>query len=52
LQGSTLQEVNRDKMGTGSVCGKKFLGYTFYFDKEGKCQFFLQPWATSSEKKH
>jgi len=33
--------VNRDKTGTGSVCGKNFLGYSFYFDKDGKCQLRL-----------
>ncbi|MBQ1626376.1 MAG: group II intron reverse transcriptase/maturase, partial [Prevotella sp.] len=36
-------KVNRDKTGTGSVCGKKFLGYSFYFDKDGKCQLRLHP---------
>ena len=35
--------MNRDKTDTGSVCGKKFLGYSFYFDKEGKCQLRLHP---------
>ena len=35
--------MNRDKTDTGMVCGKKFLGYSFYFDKEGKCQLRLHP---------
>ena len=38
-----FDNVNRDKTGTGTVSGKKFLGYTFYFDKEGKCQLTLHP---------
>ena len=41
IEGKLFLKVNRDKTGTGSVCGKKFLGYTFYFDKEGKCQLLL-----------
>ncbi len=28
-------KVNRDKTSTGSVNGKKFLGYSFYFNKDG-----------------
>jgi len=36
-----FDNVNHDKTGTGSVCGKKFLSYTFYFDKDGKCQLRL-----------
>ena len=43
IEGKLILKVNRDKTGTGSVCGKKFLGYTFYLDKEGKCQFLLHP---------
>jgi group II intron reverse transcriptase/maturase len=43
IEGKLFLKVNRDKTGTGSVCGKKFLGYTFYFDKEGKCKFLLHP---------
>ena len=43
IEGRLFLKVNRDKTGTGSVCGKKFLGYTFYFDGEGKCQFLLHP---------
>ena len=43
IEGKLFLKVNHDKTGTGSVCGKKFLGYTFYFDKEGKCQFLLHP---------
>ena len=34
IEGRLFLKVNRDKTGTGSVCGKKFLGYTFYFDGE------------------
>ena len=43
IEGKLFLKVNRDKTGTGSVCGKKFLGYTFYFDKDGKCQLRLHP---------
>ena len=43
IEGKLFLKVNRDKTGTGSVCGKKFLGYSFYFDKEGKCQLRLHP---------
>ena len=42
IEGKLFLKVNRDKTGTGSVCGKKFLGYTFYFNKEG-CQLTLHP---------
>ena len=42
IEGKLFLKVNRDKTGTGSVCGKKFLGYTFYFNKEG-CQLILHP---------
>ena len=41
IEGKLFLKVNRDKTSTGSVCGKKFLGYTFYFDKENKCQLRL-----------
>ena len=40
IEGKLFLKVNRDKTGTGSVCGKKFLGYTFYFNKEG-CQLTI-----------
>ena len=43
IEGKLFLKVNRDKTGTGSVCGKKFLGYSFYFDKDGKCQLRLHP---------
>ena len=43
VEGKLFLKVNRDKTGTGSVCGKKFLGHSFYFDKEGKCQLRLHP---------
>ena len=43
IEGKLFLKVNRDKTGTGTVSGKKFLGYTFYFDKEGKCQLTLHP---------
>jgi group II intron reverse transcriptase/maturase len=43
IDGKLFLKVNRDKTGTGSVCGKKFLGYSFYFDKDGKCQLRLHP---------
>ena len=42
IEGKLFLKVNCDKTGTGSVCGKKFLGYTFYFNKEG-CQLTLHP---------
>ena len=42
IEGKLFLKVNRDKTGTGSVCGKKFLGYTFYFNKAG-CQLILHP---------
>ena len=41
IEGKLFLKVNRDKTGTGSVCGKKFLGYSFYFDNENKCQLRL-----------
>ena len=40
IEGKLFLKVNRDKTSTGSVCGKKFLGYSFYFDKDG-CQLRL-----------
>ena len=43
IEDKLFLKVNCDKTGTGSVCGKKFLGYTFYFDKEGKCKSRLHP---------
>lgn len=43
IESKLFLKVNRDKTGTGSVCGKKFLGYSFYFDKDGKCQLRLHP---------
>ena len=43
IEGKLFLKVNRDKTGTGSVCGKKFLGHSFYFDKEGKCHLRLHP---------
>ena len=43
IEGKLFLKVNRDKTGTGSVSGKKFQSYTFYFDKEGKCQLMLHP---------
>lgn len=43
IEGKLFLKVNRDKTDTGMVCGKKFLGYSFYFDKEGKCQLRLHP---------
>ena len=43
IEGKLFLKVNRDKTNTGSVCGKKFLGYSFYFDKEGRCQLCLHP---------
>lgn len=43
IEDKLFLKVNRDKTGTGSVCGKKFLGYTFDYDKEGKCLLRLHP---------
>lgn len=43
IEGKLFLKVNRDKTSTGSVCGKKFLGYSFYFDKENKCQLCVHP---------
>ena len=43
IEGKLFLKVNRDKTSTGSVCGKKFLGYSFYFDKENKCQLRVHP---------
>ena len=43
IEGKLFLKVNRDKTSTGSVSGKKFLGYSFYFDKENKCQLFVHP---------
>ena len=43
IEGKLFLKVNHDKTGTGSVCGKKFLGYSFYFDKDNKCQLRLHP---------
>ena len=43
IEGKLFLKVNRDKTGTGSVCGKKFLGYTFDFDEEGRCLLRLHP---------
>lgn len=40
IEGKLFLKVNRDKTSTGSVSGKKFLGYSFYFDKDG-CQLCL-----------
>ena len=40
IEGKLFLKVNRDKTGTGSVRGKKFLGYTFYINKEG-CQLTI-----------
>ena len=40
IEGKLFLKVNRDKTSTGSVSGKKFLGYSFYFDKDG-CQLRL-----------
>ena len=42
IEGKLFLKVNRDKTGTGSVCGKKFLGYTFYCSKDGY-QLILHP---------
>ncbi len=41
IEGKLFLKVNRDKTDTGSVLWKKFLGYSFYFDTEGKCQLRL-----------
>ena len=43
IEGKLFLKVNHDKTGTGSVCGKKFLGYTFDFDEEGRCLLRLHP---------
>lgn len=43
IEGKLFLKVNRDKTSTGSVSGKKFLGYSFYFDKESKCQLRVHP---------
>ena len=42
IEGKLFLKVNRDKTSTGSVRGKKFLGYSFYFDKDG-CQLRVHP---------
>ena len=44
VEGKLFLKVNRDKTVTGSVCGKKFLGYTFYFDKVNvSCAYMPKP---------
>lgn len=43
IEGKLFLKVNLDKTGIGSVCGKKFLGYSFNFDQAGKCQLRLHP---------
>ncbi len=42
IEGKLFLKVNREKTSTGSVSGKKFLGYSFYFDKDG-CQLRVHP---------